>query len=225
MNCSYLSLVLLFFLGLNLPLICQNVIMPSGSLGLHNYDRPSKLNYNEIDGSPYLLKDYVLGKAMRTDGVYIDSLSMKYDLATFHFIALDDNNEIAINGIYYKQFVLEIDGEEVLFKRVDPKTPERFYEIIYEGEELTIYKVTVVKMEKGKYSGISKSNDRFFKKTKYMVRVGRNTEKVKLKKKNLWKYFDVDQQRILEEYIKENNIKLKKDKDFRSLFKILHNGA
>lgn len=194
----------------------------NSTLGLHNYGKATALSYDEIDGSPYFNDEFVRGQAYLNSGTYHDSLLLRYDLATHTFNAmLEDETQMAIDSRYVREFRLFTEDEEILFKRVDPKKPQVFYEILYQEKGLTVYKSEEVSMVKGEDLGVTKTNDRFFSKVKYYVKKGKEIERVKLKKKNLLKYFNADQQAILNDHIKKNKIKLKKDRDFRSLFKIL----
>jgi len=197
-------------------------IATNSILGMHNFGLAEPMDYDEIDGSPYFYDDFVYSSGLRTSGELMDSLLLKYDLATFSFIAkIEDGEDIYVDTKQFREFILNVDGEEILFKRVDPKNPDRFYEIIYQDKEMTIYKSEEISMVKGEELGISKTNDRFFSKEKYLVKKGKEIERVKLKKKNLWKYFDENQQEILDIHIRENEIKLKKASDLRKLLSIL----
>jgi len=199
-------------------------IATNSTLGLHNYGKATALSYDEIDGSPYFNDEFVQGQAYLNSGTFHDSLLLRYDLATHTFNAkLEDDSQIAIDSRYVREFRLFTDEGEILFKRVDPKKPQVFYEILYQEKGLTVYKSEEVSMVKGEDLGISKSNDRFFSKVKYYVKKGKEIERVKLKKKHLWKFFSPEQQAILNNHIKKNNIKLKKDKDYRSAFNVLTN--
>lgn len=197
-------------------------IATNSVLGMHNFGLGEAMDYDDIDGSPYFHDDFVYSSGLRTSGELMDSLLLKYDIAMFSFIAKVEGGEnIFVDTKQFREFRLNIDGEEILFKRVDPKTPDRFYEIIYQDKSMTIYKSEEISMVKGQDLGITKSNDRFFSKEKYYVKKGKNIERVKLKKKDLLKYFDKSQQEILDSHLKENKRKLKNVSDFRKLFSIL----
>lgn len=197
-------------------------IATNSTLGMHNFGLPKPVDYDDIDGSPFFHDDFVHSSGLRTSGEFMDSLLLKYDLATFSFLAkIEDGDDIFVDTKQFREFRLNVDGEEILFKRVDPKMPDRFYEIIYQDKEMTIYKSEEINMVKGEDLGISKSNDRFFTKEKYLVKKGKKIERVKLKKKDLWKYFDKDQREILDDHLKKNKTKLKDGGDYRKLFKFL----
>lgn len=178
---------------------------------------------DEVDGDQCFFDDFVLGSALLVNGLVDDSLQLKYNLATKSFLAkIDDDNQIVINDRNVLEFRLFKDGEEFLFKRVDPRFPREFYEILYEGHDLTLYKKVNVKIIEGEELGISKTNHRISKELRYYMKKGQEIQRVKLKKKFLWNYFDASQQKILDAYVSTHKIKLKKDKDFKEIFSILN---
>lgn len=186
------------------------------------FGKRHNISLDDMDGDPFFFDDYVLGNALLANGLLDDSLLLKYNLATKSFLTkLEDDTQIIINDRNVLEFRLYNNGEEFLFKRVDPEKPREFYEIIYEGQSHTLYKREDVKIVEGQELGISKTNHRIFREVRYYMRNGMEIQRVKLKKKLLWKYFDSKQQRILNEYLSQNKIKLKKEKDFKKLFSIL----
>jgi len=198
----------------------------NSTLGLHNFGLTKPKSYDEVDGSPFLTDDFVLSSGMMSGGNVLDSIELKYDLHTHTFLAkLEDGTVITVDDKQFREFRMDIDGEEVIFKRVDPEFPNIFYEIIFQNKDMTIYKSQDVGLVKGEDQGISKSNDRFFTKEKYMIRKGKDIERTKLKKKTLWKHFNKKQREILDAHLKNNKMKLKKDRDYRKLFEILQGFA
>jgi len=197
-------------------------IATNSALGLHNNGGVSEVSYDEIDGSPFFKDEFLLGDALLITGQLDDNLLLKYDLARKIFAAkLEDDTEIFINTKSIIAFRMFKDENEYLFKRVDPRYPTVFYEILYEGEDIIFYKSEDAKIVKGEELGIAKTNDRFFKDVKYYIRKGMDIKRVKLKKKTLWKYFDEKQQEKMDDFIKEHNIKLKTDLDYKRLMSIL----
>lgn len=197
-------------------------IATNSTLGMHNFGLSKPVDYDDVDGSPFFYDDFVHSSGVMVSGSILDSMQLKYDIATFSFIAkLKDDSEITVDAKQFREFSLNVEGEWILFKRVDPKFPNRFYEIIYTGKDVTIYKSEEVNMVQGEDQGITKTNDRFFTKKKYLIKKGREIKRVKLKKKDLWKYFDDKKREILDQYLKENNTKLKSDSDYRNLFRII----
>lgn len=197
-------------------------IATNTTLGLHNYGTANEVSYDDIDGNPYFMDDFVLGTALLANGMSDDSLMLKYDLVTHTFLSqLEDGSEFSIDSRSVAEYRFYADGEEFLFKRVDARYPRVFYEIIYEGNGMTLFKSADIKVIKGEELGVSKTNDRFFKEVKYYVKKGADISRVKLKKKQLWKYFDVEQQNTLENHIKQHKLKLKSEQDFKNLFSIL----
>lgn len=197
-------------------------IATNSTLGIHNFGKANTVSYDEIDGSPYFFDDFVSANALLANGLFQDSLLLNYDLATLTFISKNgEDSEFAIDSRSVAEYRLFRESEEFLFKRVDPKYPDEFYEILYDSDDAVLYKKEAVKLVKGEELGITKSNDRFFKEVRYYVKTANNIERVKLKKKFLWKYFDTKQQKILDEYLAKHKIKLKKEKDFKRLFSVL----
>jgi len=199
-------------------------IATNSTLGLHNYDRSKPVSYDDIDGSPFYYDDYVHSTGITANGEVLDSLNLKYDLATYNFLLKsNDGDEEIIDTRKFREFHMNIEGEEILFKRVDPRYPDIFYEIIFQNKDMTIYKSEEVSMVKGEDLGISKTNDRFFTKETYLVKKGDQIEWVKLKKKSLWKYLSKEQTELLDHHLKTTKTKLRKTSDYRKLFKLLSN--
>ena len=184
------------------------------------------ISYDDMDGSPYYHDDFALSSGMKANGKILDSIQLKYDLVAHSFLAkLEDGKVITVDDKQFREFRMNIDGEEILFKRVDPKFPNRFYEIIYSGKDMTIYKSEVFSVVKAENKGFTKSKNRFISKKIFLVKKGRQIERVKLKKKDLWKYFDKEKREILDAHLKKNKMKLKKVRDYRKLFEVLQGFA
>lgn len=178
---------------------------------------------DDIDGSPFFNDEYVMGNVKFANGLFQDSLQLKYDLASYTFLSKDkEDAEFAINSRSIAEYRLFIDDEEVLFKRVDPKYPKIFYEIIYQEKGLTFYKSENVKVVKGEELGIASTNSRFFREARYYVKKGIEIRRIKLKKKDVWYYLTAEQKQRLDQYLKEHKIKLKKDTDFKRVLSILN---
>lgn len=198
-------------------------IATNSTLGLHNLGSPATYSYDEFDGSPFFYDEFVLGNARFANGLFQDSIQLKYDLATYTFLSKhDDETEFAINSKSVAEYRLFINDKEYLFKRVDPKFPTIFYEILYEGDKITLYKSETVKVVKGQELGITSSKNRFFREAKYYIRKGIEIRRIKLKKKDLWYYLSDQEKDKLDAYMKIHKVKLKKDQDFKKLLSILN---
>lgn len=181
------------------------------------------VSLDDMDGSPYFIDDFHLGNALLANGILDDSLQLKYNLASKSFIAkLEDDSEIVINDRSVAEFRIFKDDDEFLFKRVDPKYPREFYEIIYQGNDLTLYKKENVKIIEGEELGIANTNHRISREARYYIRKGMEIQRIKLKKKFLWRFFDSEQQQLLNDYLEEHQIKLKKDYDYKRVLAILN---
>lgn len=202
-------------------------VATNSTLGLHNFRKlnPEKIDYNEYEGTPFFYPDFVDGSLLRTNGSFLDSLSLKYDVFLESFIAKQNDEEIYIDTRYCREIRMKIEGEEIVFKRVDPRNPETFYMVLFESKDVTVYKDLKIGIAHGQNSGIAKTPDRFFHRDRYYVMKDKEVFNIKRKKKDIWKYFSDEDVKLMEDYLKSNKLKLKSDKAYREMMRILNSKA
>lgn len=194
-----------------------------GTLGIDNF-RTTELNYNDIKGSPYLEKEVLSGYVMLIDNKKTEEIPLQYDIYRNEFFYTNKAGKELIIDLKLVREIYMMSGEEnYLFKRVNPKKPHKFYEVIYETDGLDIYNEMGVNFFEGKEQGITKIDPRFSRDdTYYALKKGEDPKKIKLKKKDLFKLFSKEEQKQMDKIVKDQKIKLKKSKDFKQLFKSLN---
>lgn len=204
------------------PSINNTTLESTQMLGTFDLDKfvTYEVDYSDIKGSPYLEKNTLTGHAVLIDNRTTEELPLQYDLYTDEFfIAEEKGKEVIFDLKLVRSVYLKGEEEEYIFKRVNPRTPHKFYEILFEGDSFSIYNHMKMIFYDATDNGITKTDAKFSRSDNYYVLIkGKDAKKIKLKKKNVYKLFSNEDQRIMDQLIKEQNIKLKKSKDFKKLF-------
>lgn len=195
-----------------------------GTLSVDNF-KTYDLEYDDIKGSPYVEKKYLKGHVVLIDNKKTQEVSLQYDIYTNEFFFINaEKKESVIDLKLVREIVMKGEDEDYLFKRVNPRRPHQFYEILYEDESMDIYNEMEINFFEGKEQGITRIDPRFSRDDNYFVLTNGNDPKsVKLKKKNIYKLFSKEDQKLMDKIAKDNKIKLKKSKDFKKLFAAMKN--
>lgn len=190
-----------------------------GTLSVDNY-KTYDLEYDDIKGNPYVEKGYLTGYVVLIDNKKTQEVKLQYDIYTNEFFFIDTKQkELIIDLKLVREIFMQGKEEDYLFKRVNPRRPHQFYEILYEDESLDIYNEMEINFFEGKEQGITRIDPRFSRDDNYYVLTnGKDPKSVKLKKKNIYKLFSKEEQKRMDKITKDNKIKLKKRKDFKKLF-------
>jgi len=190
-----------------------------GSLNMDKF-RTYDLDYNEIGGSPYLEAEFLKGHAVMIDKKMTEEFPIQYDIYRQEFFYLnDDGRELVIDHQFVRELLMEGIEEAYHFKRINPQKPLKFYDILYESEIITIYRDVDISLKEGQNNGIVITQPKFSRVDKYFaLQKGEAPKNIKMKKKNLYKYFSRDDQIIMDRIIKANNLSLKENKDVKKLF-------
>lgn len=193
-----------------------------GSLNVNEF-RVYNLEYNDIQGSPYLEPDFLTGYVVLIDKNKTNEITLQYDLYSNEFFYVnEDAKELIIDQKVIREIFMKGKEENYLFKRVNPKSPLIFYDILYDSELLQIFSSLEILFYEGKDQGITKIEPRFSRSDKYYVlERGDKPRRIKLKKKDVFRFFDRGQQQELERIAKDKKLKLKSSKDFKALFQAL----
>lgn len=196
----------------------------TSTLDLDNFRKlkTEDLDYSTVRGNPYYFPDYVSGQLVTTTGDVLDEVEIKYDLFSENFVAnKNGSDEIFVDTRYCREIIMSVDGEEIIFKRANPSKPNKFYHVLFENKTTTVFKDVRVGITQGQSNGITQEQDRFYKKEQYYVSKYREIYKVKRKKKDLWKYFNEEEVKMMEQFLKKNKLKLKSDKAYRAMLSVL----
>ena len=189
------------------------------TLSTNNY-RSKALTYENVKGSPYLDKQSLIGSLSLLDGSKTEEAPLQYNIYTNEFLFIqEDGTEQLLEMKKCVALYMKTKKENFVFKRADPTQPHKFFDIIYEADDLKIYNDMEVKFFEGKDQGITKIEPRFSKYDNlFFKKKGENPQKIKVKKKDILKLFEKDEAKQLEQTAKKNKIKLKKVNDFKKLF-------
>jgi len=180
----------------------------------------SAQGYSQISGSPYLTNTNVEATLIMNDDVEITNVPMKIDLYANEIIVTnEEDEEIVLDTRFYKEIYFVNDGEQVVLKKVNPKKPEVFYEVLYESGDVVFFKEQRARLKKGENYGIAKTESKFNQHKSYYVKGEENAvAKVNLKKRDVFNHFPEIEAIAFKEYVKKSKIKLSKEKDYKELF-------
>ena len=168
-------------------------------------------------GDVYLFSDWVNGAKLYTKNkqrYIISGLNYNIKKEVFEIkrskdsiFTLDSNSidHLNINGSIYKTEKVADD--------------ETFFEILLKKEELSFLKKNTIRLIVGKMNplnGIQEPNTYYKSYDYYLIQDG-ESKKIKLKKKDLNSVFDT-QSNIMKQYVKENSLSYKDEKDVIKIF-------
>jgi len=196
----------------------ENSLIMEG-LRVDNF-KANDLEYGDIKGSPYLEKESLRGYLIMIDEKKTETVTLQYDIYSNEFFHINNKGEeIVIDLKLIRELIMQGKEEAYVFKRINPRKPLKFYEVLYESDGLDIFNDLQVNFYEGKDQGIAKIDPRFSRDNNYYVQLkGKDVKKIKLKKKDVYKLFSKEEQKRMDALSKELNLKLKKSKDFKKLF-------
>jgi len=190
-----------------------------GDLNMNSF-RSYNLNYNDIKGSPFVEAEKLKGYVVLIDKSRSTELTLQYDIYQNEFFYTNDNGEeLVVDQKLIREIYMTGVGEKYHFKRMNPKSPLIFYDILYEAETLSIFCELDLNFYEAKDQGITKTDARFSRVDKYYVlQKGENPKRIKLKRKDVYKYFSKVDQIALDKIVDDQQLSLKKRQDVKRLF-------
>lgn len=179
--------------------------------------------YNNIEGSPYLLKTWRKATLYDVYGTVYSDVFFNYNGLTQEIELFKNDTEfIILNSLFYERIVTEDEnspnGQMVLKKGLDPELGESFVQVIHEGEKLTVIKQFNVRKSKVTINDVGKIRnfENFTRTTNYYVISELAMVDMSTKKKQLLRLLGSEDK--LDEFIKKENLDLEKDIDLSRLF-------
>ena len=179
--------------------------------------------YEGVRGTPMIYKDWKDAELIDTKDSLYTGLKLNYNGFEEGFEIQRNSKEfIALNPKYYSQVMIvdenAPDGTALFKKSVHSRFRDKFVQIIYENEDLTLFKY--IKVTKGEVTFQDVGETRTFENFKqaityYILRDGK-LKSVKLKKKSLLEA--LGSEKSLSSFIKKEKLKLSSDKDLHKLF-------
>jgi len=179
--------------------------------------RSNLLSYEQVKGSPFLNDEAIEGVLVLNNGNVIENVPMQMDLYTHEVIATNDSGkEILLDNRFYKEIRLPFEGEELVFRRVNEKHPEKFYEVLYDDAGMIFFKERDVTLKESQSNGIVEQEARFRNRTNYFIKHGEDGEiaKVRLKKKDIFPLIPDSELIAMQAYAKKKGIKFKDESDY-----------
>lgn len=198
------------------PLVASIAV---GTLSVDKF-RTTQLNYDDVLGSPYAEEEPMEGFLTVVNGDRTKLVPLQFDVYSGEFFYVDEaGKELVIDTKAVREINMSGKEEDYLFKRVIPSKANTFYDILYEDDDIVIYNEMEIILREGSDNGIVKTlpsfnpKDNIFHYTK-----GGESNRIKLKKKDVFKLFDADTQTMMQSYAKKHKLKLKSRKDYKQLF-------
>ena len=181
----------------------------------------NKSMYADYDGSPFLNQKAIPGTLVLENGTEMKDVPLQVDLYSNSIIATnEDGEELIIDSKFYKEVVIPFEGKNLVFRKVNPKEPTKYYEVLYDDDNLVFFKKQDSNISKGSSSGYSHSNGRFRTSTQYFIKHDNGeVAHVKLKKKDIFAGFMDAELYAMKDYAKRKGIKLRDESDFVAVFK------
>ncbi|MFT6828387.1 MAG: acylphosphatase [Roseivirga sp.] len=179
--------------------------------------------YNNIEGSPYLLKTSKKATLYDVYGTVYNDVFFNYNGLTQELELFKNDKEfIILNSLFYERIVAEDEnspnGLMVLKKGLDPELGESFVQVIHEGEKLTVIKQFNVRKSKVTINDVGKIRnfENFTRTTNYYVISELAMVDMSTKKRQLLRLLGYEDK--VDEFIKTENLDLENDIDLSKLF-------
>ena len=186
----------------------------------YNYEDISS-SYDEYNGTPFFTDDFIPTNISAHKGETFENVMTRMDLYINEIFAKDEEGkDFILDKTQYREISFDKDSESYRFGRVHPQYPKDFYEILYDGSEIMVFKKHEVKLRKAENNGLSKSKGSFAKAKKFYVKnkTTKQTERIKLNKKNLVRYLNAQEIILMNRVTREKGMKSPKEKDFKEIF-------
>lgn len=175
--------------------------------------------YEEIKGSPFLFKNWVLATVIDKKGEEITNVLVNYNGYTNGFEAKIEQSYIELSPKDYPRIVLN-QGSTYFQFAAHPKMKDQYIQVLFDSPEQQLIKTFVVTISTRKLENVGKTIilENFVpKKTYYFLKEG-NLQLIKLKKKEILKLFP---QKEVTKFIKEQQLKLNSEEDLVALLNFI----
>jgi len=192
--------------------------------------KPIEANrYGEVKGSPFLFKTFIETKILTNNNLLINNIPLNFNGYTHQFEAFHDDLTFILEEKYFESFEFitqkydryyanTMSDTTVFIYGLNPEVPNKFYVLIYEDHDLTIFKdFRIEKRERavetpGK-TELFTSFEPFF--TYYALINEKKLSRFKLNKKSVTGLFKESKE--MSQFIKSNKLSLKSEKDLKEL--------
>lgn len=183
--------------------------------------------YKDIKGSPMYFKDWVTGRIMRHDALIYEDVQLNYNGYTNTFEIKNGTEMIELDGAVYLR--VDVDAEDnpeaadriptkhfAFQKDLHPRFEEKFVIILFAENDVMLIKEFRADIAKHTIQDVGKKVDfkDFKRKENYYLKSKGQMKSVRFRKKNILAAFDSPE---IEEYIKENKLRLREEADLIEL--------
>ena len=184
--------------------------------------------YSDHKNSPYYFDDWVVGSIIGTNRGMIDSVLLNYNGYTRAFEIKVGDRYIKLNDRFFIRVVVDARrnnlneelGRRIVFQKgIHPKFSKDFLTLNYTGRNVFLVSQFVTGIQKSEQlnlvAGSLEEFRTFTPKKLYFLMQDGDIKQIKLKKKSVIKALGYKKQ--LSNYLKENNINLKTEKELHRL--------
>lgn len=195
--------------------------------GIETIDGVSTMYYNNpaanIQGSPYLQKEFEEGTMIVQNGTVIPGLRYRYDIYGDKMLFIVNGDTATINKPLALRSI-EIGGKKFVYEVYvsgPGKVATSYFEVVEENESLTLLHRRQAELDQDVYVsnyGGGGGTKEFRLKTvdSYYLKLGKAAASEIDNRKDLLELFPDNRQQI-REYLKQNKLKVKKEEDLRSI--------
>ncbi|MAJ52228.1 MAG: hypothetical protein CMB82_11550 [Flammeovirgaceae bacterium] len=185
--------------------------------------------YIEVKGSPFLFETFVESKVLTNNNLSIENVLLNYNGYTHQFEALHDGLPFILEEKYYERFEFvtqkydrhysnTMSDTTVFIYGLNPEARNKFYILVYENQDLTIFKDFRIEKTERAVETPGKTElfinfSPFF--TYYTLINGKKVSRFKLNKKSVIGLFEESKE--MNQFIKSNKLSLKSEKDLKKL--------
>lgn len=185
---------------------------------VHNPDQyVDPARYDEIQGSPYMYKNWQPGEILEANGSARSETEINYNGLTGEIeVRTDGEREVLMTGSFLKVTInFENKYDNVFVRGLHPEFGIALACIVFDGQSIQLVKIFQVRKEISTSRGIS---ERFVPRIDYfLIREGQLVN-INIRKKKILK--ELNPSKVdLEAYLKETNNDLKTESDFIDLLK------
>jgi hypothetical protein len=183
------------------------------------------LEYKKYEGNPYWYEGVRMAKIIQNNDVLIVNVSLQMDQNIGEIIAqAPGENSLILETRVYKAILVDNGDTKDYFKKAHPDNPTKFYQVLFENDEVCFFKDIEVKLFKTNSSDMvmGATQPEFLRKNTYYLSVNRMVKKIQLKKKKFYQNFSKREEKLMASFAKKQKIKLKNENDFVTLLKELY---
>jgi hypothetical protein len=171
-----------------------------------------------VEGSPYVQDDWATGTVLLQNGTSFSNISMRLNILDKQLHFLKDGKEYIVNKDFQKvSFVNAKTGEKQVFISGFSDTQEpALFEVLSAGKT-TFLKLTNKEIKEDKPYGSATYEHRIVNKNAYFINDGKQLAKIKLERKIIEDLLS-DKSVAVKEFINQNKLNLRNEKDALRLF-------